>query len=391
MSYGLIRAGEEAELADIQASAFVVSNEHAMKWLERSGSEHLRVLRSSGRVVAGLVQIPMGHFIGGAPVPTVGIAGVAVALDARGESAAKSLMKACIREVASSGAALSTLYPSTQTLYRSVGYERAGKTAEYSIPLTNLECTASDEGLRARRLTDEDRPQVEAMYRAVAIERHGSLDRGPYMWTRIYDPYGRVVRGFGFFDEGELEAYVYLSQQRPDPLALRHDLWATDLQSRSARGYAAIFKFVRHQRSLAENLELYGVPCSPLLDLMKENRYDETAGEDWMVRVCDAKAALEQRGYPSMLKVEVAFRLHDELLPDNDGVFCLRVEDGRATVERGGEAEASLDVRALAPLYTGYAAPRTLARFGALEASERALRVLTAIFAAPTPAMADRF
>lgn len=391
MSYGPIRAGEEAELADIQASAFVVSNDDAMKWFERSGSENLRVLRSSGRVVAGLVQIPMGHFLGGAPVPTLGIAGVAVALDARGQSAAKSLMKACVREAAASGVALSTLYPSTQTLYRSVGYERAGKTSELSIPLTNLECTAADEGLRPRRLTEDDRPAVEALYRALAAERHGALDRGPYMWSRVFDPRGRTVRGFGFFDQDRLEAYVYLSQQRPDAFALRHDLWATDLQSATARGYAAIFRFVRHQRSLAEHLQLYSEPCSPLLDLMKENRYDETAGEDWMVRVCDAKRALEARGYPPLLEAQVSFRLHDELVPENDGVLTLRVAGGRGSVKRAGEPEASLGVRALAPLYTGFATPAALARAGSLEASDRALRALGAMFASPTPAMPDRF
>lgn len=391
MIYDSLRDGDEAELSEVLAGSFGFPAPEAAGWFEQAGRENLRVMRDGSQPVAGLIQIPMGHFLLGRAVPTIGVAGVGVALHQRDRQLGKKLMHECVLECAERGIGLSTLYPATQTLYRSVGYERAGKSTELCVPVANLQTSVTPDGLEARPLVDDDAPAVEALYREIAAETHGYLDRGPYVWGRARRPRKRHNRGFGFFDRDALEAYVYVSQTQRESHAVYHDLWASDLCARSARGYAAIFKLLRAQRSVAENLELRGGVGAPFLGLLRENRFEEKSEVDWMVRVARADVALEQRGYPEHLKANVSFALRDAAIPRNEGAWSLAIADGRASVERGGRGEVALDISQLAPLYTGYLPATTMRRLAMIECEARTARLLDEIFASPMPTICDMF
>lgn len=395
MQYGPFLEADEPELSEVLGGAFAFPPAEAPEWFERAGRQNMRVVREGERPIAGLIQIPMGHFLGGRSVRTTGVAGVGVAMDRRAANVGRMLMREAIREVAAQGVALSTLYPATQTLYRAVGYERAGRSSEYSLPVANLDPLRSfGEELTARRLTDDDLPSVRALYSEVHSELHGSLDRGPYVWSRVSRPRGRNPRGFGFFDGEVLEAYAYLAQARDDAFSLLHNLWATDLCARGPRGWAAIFKFCKAQRSMVDRLEFRQVPAAPFLSLLKENRFEETAEIDWMVRVTDVGAALRERGYPLGARARLRIAVRDEEVETNAGTWLLEVADGVASTERSAasEADATLDIRAFAQLYMGYLPAPVLRRLGLLEVrDEAALRDLHAVFASPMPACADMF
>ena len=58
---------------------------------------------------------------------------------------------------------------------------------------------------------------------------------------------------------------------------------------------------------------------------------------------------------------------------------------------RGGDGNVRLDVRALAPIYTGFTTPRALRSQGRIDGDERSLAALGAIFAGPLPWMQDEF
>jgi predicted acetyltransferase len=60
-------------------------------------------------------------------------------------------------------------------------------------------------------------------------------------------------------------------------------------------------------------------------------------------------------------------------------------------VRPGGDGRLRLDVRALAPLYSGHLSPHALHAVGALEADEGSLAVAAALFGGPAPAMPDMF
>ena len=110
-----------------------------------------------------------------------------------------------------------------------------------------------------------------------------------------------------------------------------------------------------------------------------------------MLRVTDVPAALEARGYPLGVKEELHLEVHDALIRENDGPWLVKVSGGRARATRGGLGRLRLDVKALAPLYTGFFTPPELARLGWLEADEEPLVRAARVFAGREPWLTDWF
>ena len=112
---------------------------------------------------------------------------------------------------------------------------------------------------------------------------------------------------------------------------------------------------------------------------------------DWMVRVLDVPAALAARGYPPGVEAELHLAVEDPRYEENGGPWVLRVSGGEGRVERGGDARLRVDVRALAPLFTGFQAPRQLSLSCALEGDSDSIALAGAIFAGPSPWLIDAF
>src|SRR6188472_2646688 len=120
MQYGPMKKTELAQLAELLGNSFAFPAEEATPWLRGAGLEHVRVVRDGRIVLACLLLVPMGQYFGGRSVPMFGVAGVGVSISARGRGVGRFVMTQAMRELGARGVALSTLYPSTQTLYRSV-------------------------------------------------------------------------------------------------------------------------------------------------------------------------------------------------------------------------------------------------------------------------------
>jgi predicted acetyltransferase len=394
MRIGPLLDDDVHDISEILGASFAYPPIETPPWLDQGGRENVRVLRDGARPVACLLEVPMGHFLGGRSVPTCGVAGVGVALDRRRQGLARELMRAVIEEVAARGCALSTLYPATQTLYRRAGYERAGKLVETRIPLEGLRASAIDPGkhLSVRGLESGDVATVQAAYTEVAREKHGWLDRGPYVWSRVRTPRSKMARGFGFFAKGDtLEGYLYMSQERPNPHEPWHDVRLSDFVARTPAALGAMIRFLYDQRSTARELIVRGGPSQPLLTALDEPLFREVSERDWMVRVAHVESALQARGYDPHLRATVGLDLTDDLVAKNRGAFTLDVEGGRGRVTRGGSVGARLDVLALAPLYMGYLGASALRRLGRLEADDATTAALDAVFTSPMPSMGEMF
>jgi predicted acetyltransferase len=113
--------------------------------------------------------------------------------------------------------------------------------------------------------------------------------------------------------------------------------------------------------------------------------------ERWLLRVVDVPKALEKRGYPVGVEAQLHLEVRDDLLVENNGRFVLTLSGGRGEVTRGGRGELQLDVRALAPLYTGLFTPHQLQLTAQIEASDAALSIATQLFSGSEPWMSDKF
>jgi predicted acetyltransferase len=386
--FGPIRLEPDLEgVSRLLGWSFGFPPDQAREWLELAGLEHVRVLRSGRTPLAALKLVPMGQFFGGASVPMVGLAGVGVAPEARGGGVGAELCRATVSELYRRQVALSTLYPSTQKLYRGAGWEVAGGRWEVKIAPGLIR--THENSTSVRPMEAADRPAVMDLYRQSAVQRNGELDRGPYCWHRVFHPRGESPLGFLVEHRGALEGYAILYQVTRDPP--RADLISHDLCAVTARAARKLLSLLAQHKTLIRTVCWRGAPANPLLQLLPERGYEVKLSDPWMLRICHLQRALEARGYPPGMTAELHLAVDDDVLARNAGSWLLRVEGGRGQVTRGGSGRVQADIRALAALYTGHMSAETLALTGGVAGRPADLATATSIFASAAPAMTDMF
>ncbi len=108
-------------LSRMIALAFGGPVESVKEWLTKAGLHEVRLLREGSVDVACALRVPMGQFFGGRSVAMMGVAGLAVAPEARGRGLATRVMQEFLREAREEGVPISALYLATLPLYRRGG------------------------------------------------------------------------------------------------------------------------------------------------------------------------------------------------------------------------------------------------------------------------------
>ncbi len=376
-------------LARMLSLAFGTPLEGVKEWLTKTGIHEVRVLREGRADVACAMRVPMGQFFGGRGVPMMGVAGVAVAPEARGRGLATRMMQRLLGEMREEGLPISTLYPATVPLYRRVGYEQAGYWLEYRLPIARIDVPGSS--LKVRPAEEGDFEAIKRCYREVACGFDGYLDRGEYVWRRIVNPRQGEATGFVIDAPNgkDVAGYVYFRQERLP--SMRHDLQVTDICAATPTAAQRLLAFLGEFASVGEEVVFNGGPLHPMTPLLGEQKFKMSFKEYWMVRILDVERALTSRGYLPGVHTEVHFDVGDELFRENAGRYVLHVNDGHGVVRRGGNGSVRLNVRALASLYTGFASPHSLKMLGRIEGDEISLRAAAGVFAGGPPSMPDMF
>ncbi|MBL8990635.1 MAG: GNAT family N-acetyltransferase [Phycisphaerae bacterium] len=385
-TYGPATEADYPALGRLIALAFASPLDGAVAWISNQGPAGLRVMRDpAGSPVACLRRIDMGQYFGGVSVPMTGIAGVAVAPEARGRGLALDMMRRCLRDAADAGEALSCLYASTQTLYRQVGYEQAGHRWTIRIAMAHLDIRC-----RARSVTHlppKETVQVRDCYGAFARRFDGMLDRPAYIWDRIAAWRDKHYDGWALTDAGRVAAYCFMRQVAKE--TGRQTLELSDLAFDSHGSMLALLGFLADFASMADEIVFHAGPIHPVLMAVSQQRYNVTLKEPWLLRIVRPDVALARRGYRPGLDTEFAIDLADDTIPGNSGRYRVRIRDGRAEVERsaagaGGPA-LRCGPRGLAALFTGYLSPEALSLCGLVEGDTAALARAGAAFAAGSP------
>lgn len=376
-------------LSRIEGWAFGFAPAEAPNWLARAGLDNVRVAVLAGEVVGGAVLLPMGQWFGERSVPMTGVAGVAVAPHARGRGVATALMRASLAEIADNGVGLSTLFASTQALYRSVGYELAG--SRYRMTLEPGRAESMPRELDLRSIGESDRATVRELYARHARELNGHLDRNDYIWHRVETARDKPVMSYLVEHDGAPEGYAHLTLRTTT--GDRQELFVKDAVALTARAARRLLRLLADHRALADRAVVFGGPVHPFCCLLPEASYELTLAHHSMTRVVDARAALEARGYPRALQAELVLDVDDSLIAKNRGRWLVEVADGRARVQRarGGTAGLKLGARGLAALFTGFANARVLERVELVRGAPAELETAEALFAGPLPYMPDAY
>jgi predicted acetyltransferase len=387
--FGTLRPDEADRVAVLVATSFALAPDRVLAWFDVAGRDHVRVLRRGREPVAALLHVPMGQFFGGRSVPLVGIAGVACPPHERGHGTATELMRRTVRELHATGVAASGLYPAVRPLYERAGYAVAAARFETRARIRGLGDGERD-GTIVRPFEDRDRAAVLALYRRLASRRQGFLDRGPYVWKRVFERKGEPTVGHVVEERGALTGYVfYVSIPQAESIFL--DVLVQDMAASTARARARLLTLLGDLQSLGDEVTFFG----PLFDArhatLAQRQYQTRLYEHYMLRIVDVARALEARGYPKGVSLELHLDVEDDVVPDNAGRYRVRIADGTAQVAHGGRGALAIDVRGLAALFSGYASPETLEEMGLASGSRAAFATAQAAFASELPTVADMF
>ena len=378
---------EVAALMENHRPIFAVPVERMAGYGKLVGQENFRLITDRDKLVGGLAIVHMGQFFGGKSVPTYGIAAVGIAAGARGSGAATELMRQTMREAREKGCPLSTLYPATQPVYRYAGYEQAGCRFEITLPLNTI--NMRDRDLNIRPIEEGDIESIKRVYTESVRNGNGGLDRGHYIWSRVFKPRDGEADGFLVERDGQVEGYIYYVRKLGG--GIFYNLACTDLVALTPEAGRRLLTFLADHRSLAEEVVFYRSPSDPILGLLTEQSCRIRLDMLWMLRVTDVAGALEARGYASGVNCELHLEVHGDFIEANNDRFILKIADGAAKVTRGGKGRIEIDIRGLAALYAGHRTPQQLAATDLLKGQPADLSPNAGAFAGPAPWMADQF
>jgi predicted acetyltransferase len=348
-----------------------------------------RVGRRAGEIVCRARVVPMGQWFGGQVVPMGAIGGVVVAAEHRSGGVGTALAADFIRAAHGRGMAISTLFPASLPLYRKVGYELAGASYYWEIPIgATAPPRRSDDGIVVQRWSGGDFA-LRPLYDQEASRTSGQLDRPPTFWTGVMESHGQAVHAFVAERDDNPVGYITFTQTGKYDAERYIDV--LDFVTTSRAATRALWTFLTGHSGTVSHVRTWGgATDTRLFDLPHRGQRILTV-EPWMVRIIDLPGALMARGYPDRVAAELHLDYRDDILPDNSGRWLVRIADGRATVERGGDGRIVLTSRGLAPVYTGYLPAASVADPAVLSGTAEDLASMTTVFAGPTPWMADSF
>lgn len=390
---------ERRRLADIVYQSFAgfgMPRERTEIWMDLIGSDNLRVALVNDRIAAGFGVFDFGQWFGGRSLRSTGIGCVGVAPEVRGMGVGAAMMRAAIQEFYRDGYALSVLFPSTYTVYRSAGYEPAGHRVFYALDIKGV--GPADRSLSMRPMQPGDRPAVRALYDDWARRNSGSVDRSPKRWEYVLECAPDPIYAYVVEDRADSRILGYVVYtQRAEPMS-HYKLMVRDLAFATPAAGRRLLAFFSDHGTMASEVLFEGAPNDPLLMLARDKCHSIRWSIYWMLRIVDAERALAGRGYDPHVRGRIELEVTDDLIPANHARFELSVDDGvgrvtrgRARSDRDSAGLVRVGIRGLAPLYTGFLSAAQLRTLGLLEGSDDALAAASAIFAGPTPWMSERF
>jgi len=387
-SYTKVKRSEIDILMEVLCKAHLIEKDeypHVKKFLKLIGLENLRAVRIGGEIIGGVQLNYWGHFFGGKSVKANGIAFVGIKAEYRRMGAATFMMNEVIKETCSDGIPISTLFPANLPLYRKSGYEVAIERKKLKVKLSeihvrNMECDMVEvEGKSAK--------PFRSMLREYYSQTNGNIDRNDARWMCYVDPpgEGRTIK-YLIKKDGHAEGYaILLNDSKKKEIAL------VDYALFTRRAGERLLTFLADHSSSVKTFRSYGSFADAVLQLLPDLNYELVGLDNGMLRIVSVKNALEARGYPVGLTGELHFDVADDLIENNNGKFILIVKDGKGRVVKGGKGRLKIDIRTLAPLYTGYLSPWELRLCGKFECPDEDLGIATSVFSGPRPWMREEF
>jgi predicted acetyltransferase len=370
--------------------------------------EELRGLFVDGEMRATLRLIDMPLWFGAAPVGSGGLSAVATPPEYRRQGYIGRLLRATLEEIRGRGWPLSALYPFSFPFYKRYGWEHVVDNYNYTFPIERLPghagggtwqpvtlSTDFNRDPETGGIADDTLAALMGVYDAWVVGRNGPMVRDARWWRLHKLAVGRERRPDAYLwrdAAGHPRAYViYAFENLTSEWHRRLQVW--DWAALDPEALRTLLQFLRNHDSQAAEVRMAVPESTRFLALFSDPEFKVEVEAGLMLRLVDVPAALAARRYPPAAQAHLTLAVHDPVLDWNNTTVALTVRDGTGTVERTTAGPGlSLDVRALARLYSGYLTPAEAAALDLLTVHDpAALAAAGAVFAGPRPAIFDFF
>ncbi|WP_321385669.1 GNAT family N-acetyltransferase [uncultured Enterococcus sp.] len=308
----------------------------------------------------------------------------------RGQGGITALMKKMLADLAEEKTALSYLAPFSYPFYRRYGYEQIFEQIEYTIEPRNWPNIRAVAGSVRRVDWSQAKATIQSIYSQVAEVQRGGLKREEW-WQEYKFALGKEHR-FAIYENEEGQAEGYLVYQTNVERFM-----IVEWQSLSKNGYSALARFVgshngaTHQFYFKKGFageDLSWLIPSPLLDMQLKPYM--------MGRIVDFQTFLS--AYPFHLRDgEKVFYLEvaDEFGPWNEGIWELKMSDGKVTLSKTEtpeeEAVLKASIQTWTQLFMGYRSGETLHFHQQIFGKEEQLQELAELLPTGKPILEDYF
>jgi predicted acetyltransferase len=351
------------------------------------------VFDEAGALVAKAVDREQSHWFGGRIVPASGVAGVAVAPELRGTGLARLVLSHLLATARERGAVISTLFATTATPYRRLGWEEVGALTWRIMTTSALAGVRQAPSITLRAATPEDVPALHEIYRAVARTSSGMIERSAPLYPTSPEEFLNEYDGVSVAVNETADIEGYAAWDRGNGYGADSRVTVADLIGLTPAATDSLLAMFGRWASVAPTLLLRLPDPDPALLVTSSRLAREESRQPWMLRVVDAAGAVAARGWPAHVSGSVDLDLIDEACGWNAGRHRLVLADGKANLEAAaGDGSLLLTERGFGLLYAGAAGPALLRRAGLLTGGDwRTDELLQAAFAGPPPTLLNYF
>jgi predicted acetyltransferase len=355
-----------------------------------------RLLVKRAEVIAALLIYELAQSYGGRAVPVGGITSVIVAPECRGDGVGQRMMSEALDEMRKTGGGLSTLYPSTPSFYRRLGYEIGGYRTQYSCDVGSLR-TAVQRGGSGQRVEVArcfEPTAIMQCYETVSESGSGYIVRSHEWWRDHVLRAGKPLYSYVARTPSGPAGYVILEDEAAGAgpvsslnIACRELVWS------SGDGLAAMLALLGGYAPTAERVFWWGPSEDPVRMCIGHGEIRHEHSVAWMSRLLSVPGALAARGYPPELATDIEFEL-DTSGARSVPIYRVSIANGRGEVtqrERTSPAPLRLDIGALLGIYTGALDPFDAVRLGRLRGDARKVERMRLMFAGKPPCVLEHF
>lgn len=388
-----LEAGDLDAYFDIRVQAFGLpsTDRDAWKHLVALSPEAVGIGVFEGtKLLGGLRVLPVGQFLMGRSVPMGALAAIVVRPEARGQGVARELVGASLDWMRDHDIAVSSLHPASTRVYRSMGWEHAGRAGWATIAARSLAGIPVETDTPVMRLGDPDRDAIRACFAVEAAARHGAVDRSTSWWNAL-DAAAPETGSFAYGIEATSGLSGYVRYTQLPEAGPHYGVRVEDFVAHDLETAALLWRFLGSHASQVPTVTIPAGAVRGLLLLLDEQDVEFVEVNRWMHRIVDLPAMMAARGFPSSVAGSVAVRVSDPWGRGVSGTWKLEVADGRGSAVAADEADVAIDVGALSALAVGRVAVGDLHRVGRVSGSPDASEQLGALLVAPRPVMTDEF